>query len=91
MADWIDENPGQRLPRKLGEHPFRLNGVDGRRALLSFPQWKLQRPLDFYQGLTADQHGPVDTLLAEVGGEEAMKLTIPRRVRRESNRLVPDD
>ena len=91
VAKWIDEHPGQKLPRKLGEHRYRLSGVDEKRALMSFPQWKLQRPMDFYQGLPEGQRGLVDALLDEVGGREAMATTIPRRVRRENNRLVPDD
>ncbi|MYL27796.1 MULTISPECIES: glutathione S-transferase family protein [Halomonadaceae] len=91
VAKWIDEHPGKKVPRKLGVHQYHLSGVDETRALMSFPQWKLQRPLDFYQGLAEDQRGPVDELLDEVGGREAMNMTIPRRVRRENNRLVPDD
>ena len=91
LQEWIDEHPGQRVPRKVGEHRYRLSGVEETRALLSFPQWKLQRPLDVYQGLPEDQRGPVDALLDEVGGREAMNMTVPRRLRRENNRLVPDD
>jgi len=60
------------------------------RALLSFPQWKLQRPLDWYQGLDEAQRGPVNEMLDKVGGREAMQMTIPRRVKRENNRLVPE-
>ncbi|MEQ6884714.1 glutathione S-transferase family protein [Salicola sp. Rm-C-2C1-2] len=90
VGQWIDQHPSQRLPRKVGEHRFRLSGVEEERALLSFPQWKLQRPLDCYQGLTAPQRGAVDALLDEVGGREAMNISLPHRLRRDNNRLVPE-
>jgi len=46
------------VPRKVGEHSFRLGAEEENRALLSFPQWKLQRPLDWYQGWTRPSAGP---------------------------------
>ena len=88
VADWAAQHPDERLPRKLGEHRFRIGDVEETRAILSFPQWKLQRPLDWYQSLDAARRAPVDALLEQVGGHDAMQLKIPRRVRRENNRLV---
>lgn len=90
VGDWIEAHPGERLPRKVGEHQFRLGAEEENRALLSFPQWKLQRPLDWYQGLDETQRGPVDEMLEKVGGREAMQMTIPHRLKRENNRLVPE-
>jgi len=85
---WVTDHPGERLPRKLGEHRFSLGDVEETRGILSFAQWKLQRPLDCYQALDEPQRGPVDALLDQVGGLEAMRMSITNRVKRESNRLV---
>ena len=91
VGEWIEAHPGERVPRKVGDHQYRLDGVEENRALLSFPQWKLQRPLDWYQGLESGERGPVDEMLDKVGGREAMQMTIPHRVKRENNRLVPEE
>lgn len=89
VAEWIAQHPGERLPRMVGEHNFRLGNVEARRALLSFPQWMAQRPLFYYQGLDPESRTEVDALLEQTGGLEAMQLPICQPVKRENNRLVP--
>jgi len=87
-AEWIDAHHGERLPRKIGEHRFTIGNVEEERALLTFPQWMLQRPLFYYQGLQGDEREAADALLREVDGYKAMQMSIPRPVAREHNRLV---
>ncbi|MDX1634259.1 MAG: glutathione S-transferase family protein [Marinobacter sp.] len=89
VARWVDEHPGERLPRRLGRHSFRIGSVQGSRELMPYPQWMLQRALDVYQGLPDDQRAAVDQLLSRCGGQDAMQMRIPRRVERVANRLVP--
>ncbi len=89
VSRWLEEHPGERLPRRLGKHRFRLGEAEGSRELMPYPQWMLQRALDCYQALPADQRAGVDDLLEQIGAREAMQMRIPRRVERVANRLVP--
>lgn len=88
VAEWIDAHPGQRLPRAVGRHRFRIGDAEDERAALSFPQWMLQRPLFYYQGLAGEARAAADALLERAGGVEAMQMRIPRPVERRDNRLV---
>lgn len=90
VARRIGEHPGERLPRRLGRHRFRLGDAEGSRELMPYPQWMLQRALDCYRELPDQQRASVDALLQRCGGQEAMQMTIPRRVARVANRLVPE-
>ena len=90
LEQWLEQNPGQRIPRAIGEHAFRLGGVEGTRRLFPYTQWMLQRPLDYYQSLHGGDKEAVDALLHEVGGFEAMQARIRRRVRRHHNRIVAE-
>jgi glutathione S-transferase len=87
---WLEENPGRKIRRIIGNHNFRIGEVEEQRAVFPYAQWMLQRPLDYYQGLPATQKAPVDALLHSVGGYEAMQLKPRRRVRRVDNRIVAD-
>ena len=88
VAAWAQAHPGERLPRRIGSHRFRLNGTEAERALMPYPQWMLQRAIDFYASLAPAERAPVDDLLRETGGLEALSMDIPTRLRRENNRLV---
>lgn len=88
VASWTQAHPGERLPRRIGSHRFRLNGTEGERALMPYPQWMLQRAIDFYASLAPAERASVDDLLRETGGLEALSMDIPTRLRRENNRLV---
>jgi len=79
---------GRSLPRRLGVHIFRMGGVSAERAILPFQQWKFQRVLDCYMGLSATERRRADDFLADVGGADAMTFPISRRVERKNNRLV---
>jgi len=93
FADWIDENPGVDVPRAIGKQSFVLKEADGKpvtgeRGMFTFEQWMLQRVLDFYQPLQGAERQSVDTLLDEVGGNDAMQFDLCHRVARVKNRLV---
>ncbi|GAB2785482.1 glutathione S-transferase family protein [Halomonas shantousis] len=89
VTRWVETHPGERLPRRIGQHRFRIGETEGERALMAFPQWMLQRPLDYYRGLTGPERESVDALLARCAGLKAMQLDIPCRLERRDNRLVP--
>lgn len=85
---WIEANPARRkLPRIIGKHRYRLEGVEEERGIFPYVQWMLQRIVDDYQALDPQARASVDTLLDRVGGREALQITIRHRVKRERNRL----
>lgn len=77
---WCDANPGAiRVPRSLGDEAFTIGGITGTRRLITFSQWMLQRPLHAYAGFAADERAAVDAWLTQVGGREAMALSVRHR------------
>ncbi len=81
------------VPRTLGEHSFRLGGVDGRRAVFSFDVWRLQRVLDRFAALTGDGQPPdavAELIDAMPGGPQLLGIDLSDcRLRRAGNRLYP--
>lgn len=89
VAAQVSAHPDKRLPRRLGEHAFRIGNVTGQRALMSYPQWMLQRVLDDYHTLGDAERAAVAALLRRCDGLEAMQMTIGQRIERRDNRLWP--
>lgn len=74
---YCDEHPdATRVPRALGWAPFSVGGTKGRRKLTTFSQWKLQRPLSHYAGLTPSQREAADAWLDRVGGQALRETTV---------------
>lgn len=88
LEQWLDAHPGEKIPRVIGRHRFRIGDAEETRGVFPYAQWMLQRPLDYYRGLSASDCAAVDELLAQVGGLEAMQIQIRRRVVRRENRLA---
>jgi glutathione S-transferase len=86
---WIQENPDiQKLPRTIGEHSYRIGGIEEKRMISSFSQWKLQRVLDIYRTFDDKQKLMVSPLLASLGASDYMQIEIEHRVCRHNNMLV---
>lgn len=67
LAEWHAANPEtERIPRNLGRHRFRIEGVEGERAVLPFSLWMWQRPLDYVRALNGRFRQAVDELLGKV-------------------------
>jgi len=88
LAQWQQANPEEKIPRLIGTGDFTIGESTGQRMMSPFNQWMLQRPLDYYAQLQAEQKLGVDQWLATVGGEQAIKLNIKSRVARVNNKLV---
>jgi hypothetical protein len=69
---------------------FQIGNVSEERTLTTFPVWKMQRALNFYQSLNAKEKEKVDAFLREVGGKEAMQLSLNFRLIRKGFRVVAD-
>ena len=86
---WIQENPSiKKLPRSIGEHTYSIGGIEEKRMISSFSQWKLQRVLDTYRSLDEKQKSMVSTLLSSIGATNYMRTDIKHRVCRQNNVLM---
>lgn len=92
LGVWIDEHPGEPVPRAIGKQVLTLTDADGKKVqetcmMRTFPQWMLQRVLDFYDPLTGADRESVDALLDQVDGRQAMAFNLRNRVVRRNNIL----
>ncbi|BFM15646.1 hypothetical protein R50073_18290 [Maricurvus nonylphenolicus] len=86
-SQWLEQNPGGNLPRHLGSHPFKINGVESERVIHTYSQWLFQRPLFHYQQLAAEEKQACSDLLKAVGGYEAFQIEISHPVKRKAGQL----
>jgi glutathione S-transferase len=86
-SQWFEKNPGGKLPRYLGLHPFTISGVSSDRFVHSYSQWMFQRPLFHYQQLAADDKQVCDGLLKDIGGYETFQVEIAHPVKRKVGQL----
>jgi glutathione S-transferase len=91
VSSWLEEHPNaSKLPRGLGEGEFTLGGVSGQRQIMTFQQWMLQRPLDYYKGLPEPDREQTNHFLRKVGGLNAMQTHIPNRLTLRNFRIIPE-
>jgi len=83
-----DQAPGTELPRALGMHEFTLGKATAERAIFTFDLWMLQRPLDFYAGLSGADKEAADALLAKAGLSGITALPSYPRITRKNYKTV---
>lgn len=89
LAQWRSENPqSERIPRSLGKHRFRIEGVEGERTVLPFSLWLWQRPMEHVRALEGQSRQAVDELLEKVGMPAPEKLPESPGIERRDNRFV---
>lgn len=86
-AAYMEEHPGEPLPRVLGMHRFSTGGASGQRYVHSYAQWMFQRPWEHYHGLQGEARAAADGLLSSVGGYQALNTKINQRVKRVPGQL----
>ncbi len=88
VAAWIKENPlATKFPRSLGKVQFQLGNTTEERTLTTFPVWMLQRLLDYYQSLNETNAMSVNNFLRDIGGHQALQLTLNFRLKRDNFRI----
>lgn len=87
-AVWTADNPDGEIPRAVGMAPFEIEGVGGEKIASTFSLWMLQRPLDFYRGLTGDDREAADGLLDAIDGEAFRNFPLRARLDFVNHRLV---
>lgn len=87
LAEWGRGQPaGAEVPRKIGEHQVKINGVDAERAVIPYSLWMWQRAVDAYAALSEADRRRADAVLPD--GGESLRVPLAQRVGRENNRLV---
>jgi glutathione S-transferase len=71
---WVDAQAGDAAPppRIVGFHDTGLRGIPVSRYTGPYTAWMVQRPLDAYAALSADERGAVDRALAGTGCERLL-------------------
>ena len=88
VASYAQNNPAKRnIPRFIGTHQICIGGVQEKRKVFSFSQWMFQRPLFFYQSLSAAEKQALDPLLKQWGGYQGMQTQIRYPLERHQNKL----
>lgn len=76
-----------KVPRGLGLHSFTIGSVTESRNIQSFSQWKLQRMLDYYNTLSAEEKLSVQPWLTELDATGKLEMQVAHPVERVNNRL----
>lgn len=88
VSAWIEQNPGEPIPRFLGKQRFTIGGVTEDRTVWTCIQYMIQRPLKLYQSANKADKAAMDRLLSEIGPRCNLDLVVPRPVKRENYKLV---
>ncbi len=91
LAAWAaDKEPGEEVPRALGSHSFTYGDgrVEGDRMIFPFNLWMLQRSLDWYRSLDAEDQDAADKLLDACNGQALRDFPEFPRLTRSNFRLV---
>lgn len=88
LEKWRQQHPGEDIPRSIGTHQFTVGGISEERALIPYSIWMWQRPVNYYQGLNAEEKQIVDPWLEELGFKQALNAEIKIRLTRVNNQLV---
>ena len=88
LKEWAAEaEPGQRVPRALGDIMIEIEGARGPAKARSFPLWRLQAALDVYHAMDDGARARADALLDRIGGADLKSLDYPR-LKRENCQVV---
>lgn len=82
VRQWIEEHPGEELPRAIGKHAFKLEGQEGQRIIRPYSLWMLQRARDYYRSLDAEDKALADAMLQTAGGDIFIDFEDPPRLAR---------
>lgn len=80
LAAWLDQHPGERVPRAIGQHRFELEGVQGERIVRPYSLWMMQRARDVYRALAGDERRRADAWLDRIGGDGFRTFEDPPRL-----------
>ncbi len=84
---WMNENPGEKIPRQLGTQEFSIGDVKGSRLINSYSQWMFQRAYNTYHQLSEQERSEVQDFLSRTGCLDALETPIATQVQRKAGQL----
>jgi glutathione S-transferase len=84
---FVPKDGRKELPRRIGQHAFRIGDVEGERSIYPFNVWRWQRVPDAFLQLGSSERARADALLDRVGGRELVNAPLRRRLARRNNQL----
>ncbi len=96
LQSWLRSNRGLSVPRYFGECEFKLGRgtnhiVEEKRALMTYPQWMLQRVLDAYNSSSEIDKELTFELFSKLGASALFELDIKERLVRKNYQLVQEN
>lgn len=89
VQTYASKNPeAQRVSRIIGQTDFKIGGIDGKRSMFSFVQWKVQRAWDALNNLQGSEAEDAKQWLRSLSGDALIDLKIQHRIKRENFREV---
>ncbi len=91
IQDYANNQPdAKRVSRITGQTDYTIGGVNGKRSMFSFVQWKVQRVWDALHHLKGSEADDAKAWLKTLGGDALIDMKIEHRVKREGNSEVLD-
>ena len=89
VQDYVAQHPNaKRVSRITGETEFKIGGVQGKRSMFTFTQWKVQRVWDALHNLKGNDAEEAKNWLTSIGGEALIDMKIEHRLKREGYKEV---
>jgi len=85
-----EHSEAKRISRIIGQTDFKIGGIDGKRSMFSFVQWKVQRVWDALHSLQGKEADVAKIWLGSIHGDALINLKIHHRLKRENFREVLD-
>ena len=91
VQNYVKQNPNaKRVSRITGEADFKIGGIQGKRSMFTFTQWKAQRVWDALHKLTGKEAVEAKAWLKTLGGDALIDMKIEHRLKRENYKEVLD-
>jgi hypothetical protein len=96
LQSWLRINRSLSVPRYFGECKFKLGRgtnhvVEEKRALMTYPQWMLQRVLDAYNSSSESDKELTFELFTKLGASALFDLDVKERLARKNYQLVQEN
>jgi glutathione S-transferase len=96
LQEWLESNLGSSIPRYFGECNFKVGRgtehlVGEKRALMTYPQWMLQRVLDAHNSSSQGDKELTLELFRKIGAKPLLALDIRWRLARKNFQLVREN
>lgn len=83
IQEFADQNPeAERVSRIIGQTHFKIGGIEGKRSMFSFVQWKVQQAWDALHNLQGKEADDAKQWLRSIDGNALIDLDIRHRLKR---------